>query len=191
MNSDDKFRIVRYEKYAKALKENEELKAKLNKEINSVFELGDRVEKLEVKLSELQPFERGTEGWARNQEGEWVKCIYIARYRIFDIVETDTHVCTLLADFTTSNPHKNETVFSGVLEGDVNNLHYWTNAFEKPDLGGADAVFFYKHSNPDIGGFLDVYGEGVLTRYKVTQLGDDLKAKFEDPNNTKYIDLTK
>ena len=82
-------------------------------------------------------------------------------------------------------------MFSGVLEGDVNNLHYWTNAFEKPDLGGADAVFFYKHSNPDIGGFLDVYGEGVLTRYKVTQLGDDLKAKFEDPNNTKYIDLTK
>ena len=190
MNSDDKFRIVRYEKYAKALKENEELKAKLNKEINSVFELGDRVEKLEVKLSELQPFERGTEGWATHNL-EWFPCRYITQENDLSLVRIDGVGITYVHDFTIENPHKNETVFSGVLEGDVNNLHYWTNAFEKPDLGGADAVFFYKHSNPDIGGFLDVYGEGVLTRYKVTQLGDDLKAKFEDPNNTKYIDLTK
>ena len=144
-------------------------------------ELGIALEKKEAKLKELQPFERGGEGWVIFEGCEgWSakKYEYIGILGKYHFVYSLSLGCKRVVDFTTDNPHKKETVFySG------NDIEEFNNSLLKAYLvvlymyhDGRLRITIYMNDN-------DQYHEWP------TQIGTDLQAKFDDPNNDKYKSL--
>ena len=143
----------------------------------------DSAEKLQAQLKELQPFERGAEGWGyigHNWSKE--KYIYIGRHEYKGhAVDSDRFGLKYVSDFTTENPHKKDTVFY------------------KPEGWGYDGILkdakhvvLSKYRGARYQGFeFFVFLEDRYTIMPVTQIGDDLQAKFNDKENLKYIDLGK
>lgn len=147
--------------------ENDRLKAELK-------ETYTQLTSAEHKIAELQPFERGAEGWAMNQLGELEKCKYIARSGKHDIVETHNRICVVRSDFTTENPHKNETV--------------WRENTDKASFVNHqdDYVLYVLDTNRKI---IHAHMADSVWKIHYRELGDDLKVKFDDPENKKYISL--
>ena len=165
---------------------NEDLK-RMQDARNEAEEAGliwkDSAEKLQAQLKELQPFERGVEGWYEEVDGFHHEKVKYFTYDSKDKVHYC--YCAMLGvfsckDFTTENPHKKEIVFHEDSEHkDI-----------KRRLKKAKLVVC--RSFNDIYCVIDVYhGIGYVARYLVTQIGDDLQAKFDDEENLKYIDLGK
>jgi hypothetical protein len=131
-------------------------------------------------IKEFQPFERGAEGWASSASGfKEGKFIYITKFEKIHIVcpvdqwdDCSSIDLYFAHDFRTDNPHKKETVTDLPME-ELNSI-----------LDFADLVV--SHSNR-----IHAFGENVWTKIMYQQIGDDLKAKFDDPTNTKYINLIK
>lgn len=151
--------------------------------MSNLEQLKNGNEELKTKLSELQPFERGTEGWGLDYK-EWVECKYLTfgldgRHCVH--VSGCENGAMYVDDFTTENPHKKETV---VYIGD--------NPHRQEEFNNwVQDSFIYILDNTD-GLCISIYSVGVgYSEFYIAQLGDDLKAKFDDPNNEKYIDLTK
>ena len=143
-----------------------------------------KVATLNNKLKELQPYDRGVEGWAYrkgkfdNSESEYITyCSRLNRHYCYDL-NMDIFICD---DFTTENPHKKETVFY------------------KPEGWGYDGILkdakhvvLSKYRGELYEGFeFFVFLEDSYKFIPVTKIGDDLQAKFDDPNNDKYISLIK
>jgi len=137
----------------------------------------ERANKAEAKLKESQPFDRGEEGWVKIEgyEGWSIKKYeYIGILGKFHFVYNLSLGCKRVIDFTTENPHKKETVFKGDHNTAVNSV--------------ANAKLVVRHKL----NFMNTYNtDGDMCSWYYTQIGDDLQAKFDDPNNNKYIKLIK
>ena len=134
---------------------------------------------LKTQIKELQPFDRGAEGWGyigHNWSKE--KYIYIGRHGYKGhAVDSDRFGLKYVSDFTTENPHKKETVW----ESDIH-----SNNWDKWSKKGA---IFIRRRNT-------IIVHSICTRdntayFRFTQIGDDLQSKFDDETNLKYIDLGK
>ena len=161
---------------------NEDLK-RMQDARNEAEEAGliwkDSAEKLQTQIKELQPFERGSEGWCRSTCGIYMECTYWTNHPDdnFSIVYIKGKGWFARQDFTTENPHKKETVW----ESDIH-----SNNWDKWSKKGA---IFIRRRNT-------IIVHSICTRdntayFRFTQIGDDLQAKFDDEENLKYIDLTK
>ena len=163
---------------------NEDLK-RMQDARNEAEEAGliwkDSAEKLQAQLKELQPFERGVEGWYEEVDGFHHEKVKYFTYDSKDKV----HYCYCAMsgvfsckDFTTENPHKKETVF----ETETDKLNF---------QGGVLYVLNYNHGHNKEYSMITVH-DGSSVRYIPSiQMGTDLQAKFDDETNLKYIDLGK
>ena len=134
--------------------------------------------KAEAQLKELQPYDRGSEGWGKMDSEDWSYTVgvYLVCINGVHLIETRLGVIKCI-DFTTENPHKKETVW----ESDIH-----SNNWDKWSKKGA---IFIRRRNT-------IIVHSICTRentayFRFTQIGDDLQAKFDDEENLKYIDLTK
>ena len=156
----------------------------LENKVKNLTECGqaekERADKAEAKLNELQPFKRGEEGWGFDKSRGHTKIkkkfhsFDGEHYWVYANDSIEDKLLTRYNDFTTENPHKKETVFSG---GD-------NPAYFKESTEDASVVILNNDSIVSI-------GSDWIHTYYYTQLGDEDQAKFDDQNNDKWRSLIK
>ena len=170
------------------------------KSIASKSKLSEKLFKAEAKLKELQPFERGVEGWGYLKACGWVegKFLYHQRFKGSHYAvdkydpqrDNSTNPPTRrFDDFTTENPHKKKTVCHGAWSW-TEGCFVENDSFEEK-ASNADKVILNHHYKDKKGSCILVCnGNEDVFMFQV-EIGTDLQAKFDDPNNHKYKDLTK